>query len=76
MLCFALLSSKFQVLPMLNPDGVINGNYRANLAGKDCNRQYLKPHQLVEPPGTLSADAALYTCASSDNFAWLSALHG
>lgn len=40
----------FKVIPMLNPDGVINGNYRANLAGKDLNRQYLKPHQLVEPP--------------------------
>lgn len=28
---------------MLNPDGVISGNYRASFAGSDLNRQYLKP---------------------------------
>lgn len=27
-----------QVVPMLNPDGVINGNYRMSLAGVDLNR--------------------------------------
>lgn len=28
---------------MLNPDGVINGNYRCNLAGVDLNREWLCP---------------------------------
>ena len=28
---------------MLNMDGVINGNYRCNLAGFDLNRQYINP---------------------------------
>jgi murein tripeptide amidase MpaA len=29
----------FKIVPMLNPDGVINGNYRCSLAGCDLNRQ-------------------------------------
>lgn len=29
-----------QVVPMLNPDGVIVGNYRCSLAGRDLNRHY------------------------------------
>ncbi|XP_060695145.1 cytosolic carboxypeptidase 2 [Hemiscyllium ocellatum] len=30
----------FKVVPMLNPDGVITGNYRCSLAGRDLNRNY------------------------------------
>jgi len=30
----------FKIVPMLNPDGVIVGNTRCNLAGGDLNRQY------------------------------------
>jgi len=28
----------FKIVPMLNIDGVLNGNYRCNLAGVDLNR--------------------------------------
>lgn len=28
----------FKILPMINPDGVILGNYRTGLAGNDLNR--------------------------------------
>lgn len=28
----------FKIVPMLNPDGVINGNTRCSLAGLDLNR--------------------------------------
>ena len=29
---------EFRIVPMLNPDGVINGNSRCSLAGVDLNR--------------------------------------
>ena len=28
----------FKLIPMINPDGVVCGNYRSNLAGFDMNR--------------------------------------
>ena len=31
----------FKIVPMLNPDGVIIGNYRCNLSSVDLNRQWL-----------------------------------
>lgn len=33
----------FKVIPMLNPDGVIVGNYRCSLTGLDLNRQWHNP---------------------------------
>lgn len=30
----------FKLVPMLNPDGVVVGNYRCSLAGRDANRNY------------------------------------
>jgi len=32
------------VLPIVNPDGVIAGNYRNNLQGKDMNRHFFSDH--------------------------------
>ena len=31
----------FKIVPMINPDGVVAGNYRTSFIGKDLNRQYL-----------------------------------
>ena len=40
---------KFYLVPMLNPDGVVNGNYRAGIMGRDMNRQWLAPSPDTEP---------------------------
>ena len=39
----------FKVIPMLNPDGVINGNYRCSLAGCDLNRRWKAPSKIIHP---------------------------
>ena len=39
----------FKIVPMLNPDGVIVGNYRCSLSGHDLNRQYPNPSQKMFP---------------------------
>merc|ERR1711871_1616691 len=33
----------FHILPVLNPDGVVSGDYRRNKAGVDLNRCYADP---------------------------------
>jgi len=30
----------FKIVPMLNPDGVIHGNYRSSISGYDLNRKW------------------------------------
>jgi murein tripeptide amidase MpaA len=39
----------FKIIPMLNPDGVINGNYRCSLAGVDLNRRWKNPSKILHP---------------------------
>jgi len=39
----------FKIVPMLNPDGVINGSYRCNLSGVDLNRCWLDPSKKLHP---------------------------
>ncbi len=39
----------FKIVPMLNMDGVIEGNHRYSLAGVDLNRQWLHPDPLLHP---------------------------
>lgn len=39
----------FKVVPMLNIDGVINGNYRCSLAGCDLNRRWKYPSEILHP---------------------------
>ena len=37
----------FKIIPMLNPDGVVNGNYRCSISGCDLNRQWIKPSKVT-----------------------------
>lgn len=39
----------FKIIPMLNPDGVINGNYRSCIIGKDLNRMWQDPRENTTP---------------------------
>eukprot|EP00054_Salpingoeca_dolichothecata_P030847 m.254508 g.254508 ORF g.254508 m.254508 type:complete len:1047 (+) comp26731_c1_seq3:106-3246(+) len=52
----------FKIVPMLNPDGVIVGNYRCNLAGVDLNRNYLNPSPNLHP-------TVYYTITTAKQFA-------
>ncbi|KAL2092592.1 hypothetical protein ACEWY4_012390 [Coilia grayii] len=39
----------FKIIPMLNPDGVINGSHRCSLSGEDLNRQWQSPNLELHP---------------------------
>ena len=39
----------FKIVPMLNPDGVINGHSRCSLAGVDLNRIWIEPSRKLHP---------------------------
>ncbi|XP_036356963.1 cytosolic carboxypeptidase 1 isoform X2 [Octopus sinensis] len=39
----------FKIIPMINPDGVINGSHRCSLAGNDLNRRWLYPCAKLHP---------------------------
>ena len=39
----------FILIPVLNPDGVVCGNYRNSVAGVDLNRQWINPDLEYHP---------------------------
>jgi murein tripeptide amidase MpaA len=39
----------FYIIPMLNPDGVVAGNFRTSYSGKDLNRQFKKLNKNIFP---------------------------
>ncbi|KAF4708005.1 hypothetical protein FOZ62_028760, partial [Perkinsus olseni] len=62
----------FKIIPMLNPDGVVLGNYRTNLSGRDLNRVWNQPCKFLHPT-IYFAKRALSRCAPLGVFA---DLHG
>ncbi|NWV34480.1 CBPC4 carboxypeptidase, partial [Grantiella picta] len=53
----------FKVVPMLNPDGVINGNQRCSLSGDDLNRQWLTPNPQLHPTIYHTKGLLYYLCS-------------
>jgi murein tripeptide amidase MpaA len=43
---FLLENYIFKIVPMLNVDGVIIGNFRCSLAGVDLNRKWHRPNKV------------------------------
>ncbi|CAL8293312.1 unnamed protein product, partial [Boreogadus saida] len=39
----------FKIIPVLNPDGVVNGTHRCALNGEDLNRQWSRPSPVLSP---------------------------
>lgn len=39
----------FKIIPMINVDGVIAGNYRTSMSGNDLNRQFFQPDKHLHP---------------------------
>lgn len=42
----------FYIVPMLNPDGVVAGNFRTSYSGKDLNRQFCRLNRYFFPETT------------------------
>jgi murein tripeptide amidase MpaA len=40
----------FKVVPMVNPDGVVVGNYRSSFLGKDLNRNFKRKNDHLTNP--------------------------
>ncbi|GIY30058.1 hypothetical protein CDAR_445291 [Caerostris darwini] len=55
----------FKVVPMLNPDGVINGCHRVSLSGQDLNRQWITPNNRLHP--TIYYTKSLFHYLTSKN---------
>lgn len=65
----------FKVIPMLNPDGVINGNYRCSLAGCDLNRRWKFPSEALHPT-VYHAKKLIKKCESERPLALYLDMHG
>jgi len=65
----------FKIIPMINPDGVICGNYRTSLAGCDLNRRWNKPNEIIHPE-VFKAKQMILKLANSREISLICDLHG
>lgn len=66
----------FKCIPMLNPDGVINGSHRCSLAGCDLNRQWANPDARQFPTIYWTKSIWNYVKSKTDNVLLLCDFHG
>lgn len=66
----------FYIIPMVNPDGVIFGHYRTNLAGKDLNRKWNVTEKEVTCPEVVSIKSFLQELAKERDIRFILDLHG
>ena len=65
----------FKIIPMLNPDGVVVGNYRCSLLGSDLNRQWIGSSSKFHPTNYHTKLMMKRTLESRDIFLYCD-LHG
>mmetsp|Transcript_86716 Transcript_86716/g.260334 ORF Transcript_86716/g.260334 Transcript_86716/m.260334 type:complete len:496 (-) Transcript_86716:75-1562(-) len=65
----------FKLVPMLNPDGVILGNYRCGLSGVDLNRQWHDPSE-VRMPTIFHTKRLIKSLAAQEQLLLFCDLHG
>ena len=67
--------SVFNIVPMMNPDGVVVGNYRDNSAGVNLNREW-NSASATESPSVLAAIEAIdQWVADGHSFDWFGDIH-
>jgi len=64
-----------KIVPMLNPDGVILGNYRCGLSGVDLNRQWHDPSE-VRMPTIFHTKRLIKSLAAQEQLLLFCDLHG
>ncbi|GAB1600068.1 cytosolic carboxypeptidase 1-like isoform X2 [Argonauta hians] len=66
----------FKIIPMLNPDGVINGCHRCSLSGNDLNRRWFDPCPTIHPVIYQAKSLLLYMKRINKSPAIYCDLHG
>ncbi|KJH52980.1 zinc carboxypeptidase [Dictyocaulus viviparus] len=52
----------FKIVPILNPDGVVNGSHRCSLSGNDLNRVWDRPDRTIHPEVYHTKAVIQYMC--------------
>ena len=65
----------FQIIPMMNPDGVVVGNSRTGFAGCDLNRRWTKPNEIIHPE-IYSVKNLVLNTAMNHNISFVIDFHG